>query len=99
MAIIQLARSSGTVLLSASGTQQFAVEFEQLGHGVFTYSLLEALDGKADGGSRDNKITVNELKAYMEDRVPELSQKYGGSAQYPTGFSSGQDFPVSISNK
>ncbi len=94
-AIFQLARSSGTVLISASESQQFAVEFNQLGHGVFTYALLKALDGNADGGNKDQKITVNELKAYMEDLVPQLSQKYGGVAQYPTGFSTGQDFPIS----
>ena len=94
-AIFQLARSTGVVLIAASGTQQFATEFEALGHGVFTYSLLEVLDGKGDAGS-DQKITVNEVKAYMEDRVPELSLEHGGKAQYPTGFSNGQDFPISL---
>ncbi len=98
-AIIQLARSSGTVLLSASGTQQYAIEFDELGHGVFTYALLEGIKGKADGGNRDGKITVNELKAYMEDAVPTLSEQYGGSSQYPTGFSTGQDFPIGLINK
>ncbi|MCP4520197.1 MAG: hypothetical protein GY827_00615 [Cytophagales bacterium] len=98
-AIFQLARSSGTVLISASESQQFAVEFNQLGHGVFTYALLKGLDGEADGGNKDQKITVNELKAYMEDLVPQLSQKYGGVSQYPTGFSTGQDFPIGTHQK
>ncbi len=96
-AIFQLARSAGVVLIAASGTQQFATEFEELKHGVFTYALLEALEGKGDIGA-DKKVTVNEVKAYMEDRVPELSQKYGGKTQYPTGFSNGQDFPISLVN-
>jgi len=95
-AIFQLARSAGVVLIAATGTNQLATEFDQLKHGVFTYSLLEALGGRADGGSMDRKITVNELRAYMEDRVPELSEMYGGGAQYPTGFSQGQDFPISL---
>ena len=99
-AIVQLARSSGTVLISASGSKQFATEFQQLKHGAFTYALLEALDGKADGGEKDQKITVNEIKAYMEDRVPELTKQYGGgNAQYPTGFSTGQDFPIKVLKK
>ena len=93
-AIVQLARASGVVMLASSGTQQFATEFEVLQHGVFTYALLEALDGEADSG--DEKVTVNELKIYMEERVPELSQQYGGKAQYPTGFVHGNDFPISI---
>ncbi len=95
-AIMQLARSSGIVLISASGTKQFATEFETLKHGAFTYVLLEALKGNADGGNQDQKITVNELKAYMEDRVPQVTSEYGGSMQFPTGFSTGQDFPISV---
>ena len=93
-AIAQLARSTGTHWLTASGSQQFATEFDELGHGVFTYALLEALSGKADSG--DNRITVNELKAYLESRVPEISEKYKGSPQYPSSFGFGQDFPVSV---
>ncbi len=93
-AIVQLARSSGVVMIASSGTKQFATEFDQLKHGVFTYVLLEALDGKADNG--DKKITVNELKFYMEERVPELTKQYGGQAQYPTGYITGNDFPISI---
>jgi WD40 repeat protein len=93
-AIVQLARSSGVVMIASSGTKQYATEFDQLKHGVFTYALLEALDGKADNG--DKKITVNELKFYMEERVPELTKQYGGQAQYPTGYITGNDFPISI---
>ncbi len=93
-AMVQLARSSGVVMIASSGTKQLATEFEALKHGVFTYALLEALDGKADNG--DRKITVNELKFYMEDRVPELTKQYGGQAQYPTGYITGNDFPISV---
>lgn len=95
-AIFQLARSAGVVVISASQSDQFATEFEVLQHGVFTYALLEALDGKADGGLKDGKVTVIELKAYMDERIPFLSATYGGETQYPTGFISGQDFPISI---
>ena len=93
-AIVQLARSSGVVWIASSGSKQFATEFDVLKHGVFTYALLEALDGKADNG--DNKITVNEIKFYMEDRVPELTKQYGGQSQYPTGYIHGNDFPIAV---
>jgi WD40 repeat protein len=93
-AIVQLARSSGVVWIASSGSKQFATEFEQLKHGVFTYALLEALDGKADNG--DRKVTVNELKIFMEERVPELTKQYGGEAQYPIGYITGNDFPISV---
>ncbi len=96
-AIITLARSSGVVILASSGTQQFATEFEILKHGTFTYALLEALDGKADRG--DGQVTINEIKLYMDDRVPELTSQYGGKAQYPTGYITGNDFPISVPHK
>ena len=95
-AIAQLARSTGTFWLTASGSEQFATEFAQLGHGLFTYTILQALKGDADGSSKDKKITVKEISSYLNDMVPELSEKYKGSAQYPTSYGFGQDFPVVI---
>jgi uncharacterized caspase-like protein len=83
--------------LASSGTQQFAAEFDQLQHGTFTYALLEALDGKADRG--DGQVTINEIKLYMDERVPALTEQYGGKAQYPTGYITGNDFPISVPHK
>jgi hypothetical protein len=93
-AIAQLARSTGTFFLLASGAVQFASEARELGHGIFTYALIEGIDGKADGGQLDRKITANELKGYVEDRVPEITSEYMLTPQYPTGYGYGQDFPI-----
>ncbi len=93
-AIAQLARSTGTHWLTASGSEQFATEFSQLGHGVFTYALLQGLKGDAANSQRI--ITINELKAYLEIQVPELTKKYKGTAQYPASYGLGNDFPVEI---
>jgi hypothetical protein len=93
-ALAQLARSTGTFWITATGTQQFATEFKELGHGVFTYSLMEGLSGKADNG--DKRITIKELSAYIENRVPELSEKYNGTPQFPSGYSFGNDFPIGV---
>ena len=96
-AIMQLARSAGTILLASTGTEQFATEFSALSHGVFTYALLKGLDGDADGGNpKDGKITVKELEAYLNDQVPELTKKYRGTAQYPNSYARGQDFPLGM---
>ena len=92
-AISQLAHSTGTYFLSASGSQQLAGEFEQLGHGVFTYAILEALKGKA---MRNNKLTVKSLTWFVEEKVPELSEKYKGKPQYPVSYGFGQDFPLIV---
>ncbi len=91
-AIAQLARSTGTHWLTASGSNQFAAEFSKLGHGAFTYCLLEAFKGITDNG--DKKITVKELDAYLQNKVPEITQQYQGAAQYPASYGYGNDFPV-----
>ena len=94
-AIAQLARATGTHWLTASGSEQFASEFTQLGHGTFTYVLLEALSGKADKGG-DKKITVKELDAYLQEVVPEVTAKYKGTPQYPASYGFGNDFPIGV---
>jgi WD40 repeat protein len=95
-AIAQLARSTGTFWLMASGSDQYATEFSELGHGLFTYAILNGLQGDAEGSNSDKKITVKELGAYLDDIVPQLTEKYRGSAQYPRSFSFGMDFPIII---
>ncbi|MBL3654678.1 caspase family protein [Fulvivirga sediminis] len=95
-ALAQLARSTGTHVLASAGSEQAAVEFKELGHGIFTYVLLKALNGDADGAPKDGKITVYELKSFLEDQVPEYSRKYKGKMQFPNSFSHGHDFPIVI---
>lgn len=93
-AIAQLSRSTGTYFIAASGTEQFATEVATLGHGIFTYSIIEALKGACK--SSDGRLTVNLLKGCVEDMVPELSKKHKGVPQFPTGYGFGQDFPIVI---
>ena len=96
-AIAQLARSTGTVILASSGSEQFASELPKLGHGLFTYALLQAIAGHADGGEPpDGKITIKEIEAYISDRVPELTQQFRGTAQYPNSYTIGHDFPLAM---
>jgi len=98
-ALAQLARSAGIHVLAATGSEQFAGELEQLGHGIFTYALLQGLGGQADGTPRDGKVTVYELKAYLDEKVPTLTEEHKGQAQYPNTFSRGQDFPLSLTGQ
>jgi len=89
-ALVQLARSTGTYIVSASTAQQYAAEIKALGHGVFTYSLLEGLQGKAG----EKKVTVEGLIHYVKEKLPELTEKHRGQAQYPVSWGSGMDFPL-----
>jgi len=93
-AIAQLSRSAGIHVLAAAGSEQNAKEITQLGHGLFTYVLLKAISGEADGAPNDGKITIYELKSYLDDQVPELNRVYSGKIQYPYTFSRGHDFPI-----
>jgi hypothetical protein len=93
-ALAQLSRSSGIHVMASSEGQQQSAEIKSLGHGVFTYVLLEALNGKADGAPKDSKITVYEIKSYIDDQVPEISYKLIRHKQFPSTFSIGHDFPI-----
>ncbi|MBI4409514.1 MAG: caspase family protein [Gemmatimonadetes bacterium] len=77
-----LARLSGSgkgrVILSASSANEPSQERSDLGHGVFTYYLLEGLKGAADG-NRDGVITVDEVYEYVADKVPAET----GQTQHP----------------
>jgi len=92
--IAQLARSTGTHVVAASTDKQFASEISQLGHGVFTYALLQGLNGEAS--DRDETVTVRELIAYIEQKLPGISEKYRQKPQYPVVDSRGQDFPLVV---
>jgi uncharacterized caspase-like protein len=94
-AIAQLARSTGTFWITASGSEQFATELEKLGHGIFTYTILEGIKGNADV-NKDRKLSIRELSVFIEEQVPALTEKFKGSAQYPSSYSFGNDFPIAI---
>lgn len=93
-AIAQLSRSAGIHVLASAGGEQNAKEIASLKHGLFTYVLLEALSGKADGAPKDGKVTIYELKSYLDDQVPSLNEQFGGKIQFPYTFSKGHDFPI-----
>lgn len=93
-ALAQLSRSSGVHVMASSDSHQESAEIESLGHGVFTHVLLEALSGKADGAPADAKVTVYEIKSYIDDQVPEVSYYLIRHKQFPSTFSIGHDFPI-----
>jgi len=93
-AIAHLARSAGITVIAATQSEQFALEYREISHGIFTYALLQGMEGKADGSPKDNRITVSELSGYIQATIPELTEKYRGKPQYPNVYMRGQDFPI-----
>ena len=52
---------------------EFSQELTRLGHGAFTYALLEGLSGKADI-IRDKRVTISELQLYVSTVVKQITE-------------------------
>ncbi len=92
MAIARLHRATGRNYIAASSDDQVALEGYE-GHGVFTYTIVDALEGK---GFKNGKLTVVDLAKYVEDVLPEISYKKWGYMQVPQKSLSGSDFPIGL---
>jgi len=71
--LIKDAADAHILVFSATDANTSAREMDPLGHGVFTYALLEGLDGKADL-MRDQRIMLKELDTYVSERVSALTE-------------------------
>lgn len=76
-----LRKGSGTTVISSAGGGEYAYEgqmmkngkIEKIKNGVFTYSVLDALQNKKADIDKNGKITISELKNYVFDRVSKLT--------------------------
>lgn len=66
------AQDARIVVFSATAANNTAAELPELGHGVFTYSVLEGLRGKAK--SSDSGVTLFGLADYVSREVARLTQ-------------------------
>ncbi|HOV14070.1 MAG TPA: caspase family protein, partial [Spirochaetota bacterium] len=94
IALAKLSRATGSVIMVSTTKDQFAQEFAELKHGVFTFVLLEGLSGK--GALANGQLTANSIKLYVDEQIPEITRKYKGEEQSPVTFMWGQDFPIGI---
>ncbi len=78
---VNVGKGTGTTIISAAGGVQFAQERDDLENGVFTFSLLEALN-------KNKTIKVSELKKYVGERVEQLTK----GLQKPTTRNELKDF-------
>ena len=91
-AVKLLQRAVGSSVFSASADTQQALEGYN-GHGLFTYVLLEGLQGKADF-KKDGFITVKGLALHTEERVLTLSEEVFKRQQTPMIETGPYDFPI-----
>jgi formylglycine-generating enzyme required for sulfatase activity/uncharacterized caspase-like protein len=69
----------GLVAISSCSPSERSYEIEELGHGAFTWSLLEGL--RLEG--ENNCATVERLDQHLRARVPELCRHYKKPRQTP----------------
>jgi uncharacterized caspase-like protein len=77
----RLTRSKGRAIITASRTNEVSIELPELGHGIFSYFLVNGLKGAADL-NRDGIISLQELYEYVEQQVTTKSRAVGGN-QHP----------------
>ncbi len=76
----------GEIIMLATGAGQESLEDASIGagHGLFTYYLIDGLNGSADSEEqKDNQITVAEIKKYIDKNVPAIAQSSFKKKQEP----------------
>jgi hypothetical protein len=77
----RLTRAKGRAIITASRPTEVSIELPELGHGIFTYYLVQGLKGGADL-NRDGIVSLQELYEYVEQQVSRKSRAVGGN-QHP----------------
>jgi uncharacterized caspase-like protein len=77
----RLTRSKGRAIITASRPAEVSIELPELGHGIFTYYLVQGLQGAGDL-DRDGIVNLQELYQYIEQQVTTKSRAVGGN-QHP----------------
>jgi peptidoglycan/xylan/chitin deacetylase (PgdA/CDA1 family)/TolA-binding protein len=72
--LTEIARRSARQMFTAGGADQQVADNGPNGHSVFTWTLLQALDGRGDLNG-DGVITASELAAYVAPAVSALSHQ------------------------
>jgi uncharacterized caspase-like protein len=78
----RLAEGKGRLVIAAAQPNQRSWEEPSLGHGIFTYHLIEALQGKADL-DQDGYVSILEVYNYLQRVVPDSVRRLCNSLQEP----------------
>ncbi len=90
-ALGRLIQATGRATLTASTATQEAYEGHG-GHGVFTFSLLDAL-GRADANG-NGLVELAELIQHVDGLVPAITEKRWGARQFPQMDAYGSNFAL-----
>jgi hypothetical protein len=87
-------------VLSAASRDQMASWDEEANHGLFTKHLLDALHGAADGkryGKPDGRITLSEIKSYLDREMTYAARRKYGRNQEATVIGDSEKVIVTLS--
>ncbi|HEX4877239.1 MAG TPA: caspase family protein [Chitinophagaceae bacterium] len=76
----------GEIMMLATAAGQESLEDASIGngHGLFTWYLVDGLTGVADSeGKPDNKVTLTEIRNYVEKNVPSVARQRFKKTQQP----------------
>ncbi|HEX7845285.1 MAG TPA: tetratricopeptide repeat protein, partial [Chitinophagaceae bacterium] len=79
-------KRAGEVIMLATGAGQESLEDASIGngHGLFTYYLVDGLNGVADEeGEKNNIVTLSEIQKYVDKHVPTIAQQKFKRKQEP----------------
>lgn len=66
-------KGTGATVISSAGGAEYAYESEDWNNGLFTFCLLNGLESKEADLNYDGEIYISELRAYVNQKVSELS--------------------------
>ena len=73
MIFADLRQNSGVIVISSAGGTEYALEGNNWSNGVFTFALINGLKKKYADANGDKKVSISELKTYVAQKVPELT--------------------------
>lgn len=97
--VATLAKDQGIAVFSASSESQAAYEIRELGHGIFTWCVINALTVHRDEITRNGVITIGGLLDYVSKATRETAFKYLKTDQSPVMYNFGDNFSLGMAEK
>ncbi len=85
------------LLFTSAGMDQVAGWYPEKGHSLFTYFFLKGVQGAADS-NKDGRITMGEMKAWLNDQVPYMARRLTGNEQQPVLIGKDEDELMLLKN-
>lgn len=96
MAVANLAKQRGIIVFASSSANEVSYEIKELGHGIFTYSLLDTVTNKKSEIAIDKMISISRLVSTVEKETRDIALQYLNIEQRPIKYNFGEDFSIGI---